>query len=59
MTTALQAVVDRVSEIVKCCGMKMNVEKNNVNENLKRTIPSTYHDRSEQTGDCGVIKLLG
>jgi hypothetical protein len=29
------------------------------NENVKTTIPSTNYDRSETTGECGILQVFG
>ena len=39
-------MIHRLIEIGRCCGMEMNVEKNEGNENLKANIPITNYDRS-------------
>jgi len=39
--------------------MEMNVEKDENTENFKKNIPSKNYDRSETTGECGIIQILG
>jgi hypothetical protein len=39
--------------------MKMNVEKDPGNEELKEFIPRTHYDRSTPTEECGVFQLCG
>ena len=57
--TELQGMTDRSTEIGRCCGIEMNVEKNEGNENLKETIASTYHDKLETTGKCELLQRFG
>ena len=56
--TALESMTDRLTEIGKCYGMEMNVEKSQYNENLKETMHST-DDRSEKIRECGIFQLFG
>jgi hypothetical protein len=49
---------DRLIVIGRCYGMKINVEKDQGNENLRRTVSSTDYDRSETTGECGMFKNI-
>jgi hypothetical protein len=47
---------DRLTEIGRCCGVEVNVEKKiSGNENLMGTISITDCDRSETTGECGIF----
>jgi hypothetical protein len=41
----LQGIIDRLIEIARWYRMEVNVQKNQGNENLKRTIPATNLDR--------------
>jgi hypothetical protein len=41
----LQGMSNRLTEIGRCYGMEMNVEKNSGNENFKATMPSKKYDR--------------
>jgi len=52
---ALQGMIDKLTEIGRCCGMEMNVEKNKCNENFKTTIPCNNYDRPKTTGECGMF----
>jgi hypothetical protein len=36
-----------------------NVDKTKLMKNLCGTIPSTEHDRSETTGECGIFQPFG
>jgi hypothetical protein len=45
----LQGMIGRLSEIGRCYGMEMNVEKSYGNKNLEATIPSTDYDKSKTT----------
>ena len=53
--TVLQGMIDKLTEIGRCYGMEMNVEKNKSNENFKTTIPSNNYDRPKTTGECGMF----
>ena len=51
----LQDMIDKLTEIGRCYGMEMNVEKNKSNENFKTTIPSKNYDRPKTTRECGIF----
>ena len=53
--TVLQGMIDKLTEIGRCYGMEMEVEKNKSNENFKTTIPSNNYDRPKTTGECGMF----
>ena len=53
--TVLQGMIDKLTEIGRCCGMEMNVEKNKSNENFKTTIPRNNYDRPKTTCECGMF----
>jgi len=53
--TVLQGMIDKLNEIGRCYGMEMNVEKNQINENIKTTIPSNKYDRPKTTGECAMF----
>ena len=53
--TVLQGMIDKLTEIGRCYGMEINVEKNKTNENFKTTIPSNNYDRPKTTGECGIF----
>ena len=53
--TVLQGMIDKLTEIGRCYGMEMNVEKTKSNENFKTTIPSNNYDRTKTTGECGMF----
>lgn len=55
----LQGVTDRLTEIVKCYGMEMNVEKAKGMTICKATIYNTDYDRSKQPGNVEFCKYLG
>jgi hypothetical protein len=57
--TVLQGMIDTLTEIGRCYGMEMNVEKNEGSGTLKADIPITDNDRSEATGECGIYQLFG
>jgi hypothetical protein len=50
---------NRLTEIERCYGMEMNVEKLQGNENLKATIATTDYDISKTTGECGIFQPFG
>jgi hypothetical protein len=54
----LQDMINKLIKIVRCCGMEMNVEKNESNENLKTTICSKTYDRPKTTGECGIFLIF-
>jgi len=39
--------------------MRINGGKKGGDETLKATIPSTYYDRSNKTGECGIFHIFG
>jgi hypothetical protein len=45
--TVLQDTTDRLHGIGRWCGRKISVKKNQGNENLKGTIPSTDYTRTK------------
>jgi hypothetical protein len=51
----LQDMTDKLTEIGRCYGMEMNVEKNKSNENFKTTIPSENYGRPKTTRECGIF----
>ena len=51
----LQDMIDKLTEIGRCYGMEMNVEKNKSNENFKTTIPHNNYDRPKTTRECGIF----
>ena len=51
----LQDMIDKLIEIGRCYGMKMNVEKNKFNENFNTTIPSKNYDIPKTTRECGIF----
>jgi hypothetical protein len=51
----LQDEIDKLIEIGRFYGTEMNVEKNNSNENFKKTISIKTYDRPKTTGVCGVF----
>jgi len=53
--TMIQGMFDKLTDIGRCYGMEMNVEKNKINENFKTTIPSNNYDRPKTTGECGMF----
>jgi len=50
----LQDMTDKLTEIGRCYGMEMNVEKKS-NENFQTTIASKNYDRPKTTGECGIF----
>ena len=46
---------DKLTEIGRCDGMEMNVEKKKTNEKFKTTIPSKNYDRPKTTTECGIF----
>lgn len=44
----LEGMTDIVIYIGTCCGMEKNVDK--------KTIPTTDHDRSKKTEECGIFQ---
>jgi retron-type reverse transcriptase len=50
----LQDMIDKLSEIGRCYGMEMNVEKTS-NENFKTIIASKNYDRPKTTRECGIF----
>jgi len=53
--TVLQGMIGKLTEIGRCYGMEINVEKNKSNENFKATILSNNYDRPKTTGECGMF----
>lgn len=53
----LQGINDKTTEVGRCYGMEVNVEKNKHNYNITTIIPNTDHDRSETNGECGTLQL--
>jgi hypothetical protein len=51
----LQDTFDKLTEIGRCYGMEMNMEKNKSNENFKTTLISKNYDRPKPTGECGIF----
>ena len=51
----LQDTIDKPTQIGRCYGMKINVEKKQSNENLKKTIRSKNYDRPKTTRECGIF----
>jgi hypothetical protein len=56
--TEPQGVIDRLIEIGRCCGMKMNIGIWKSNRNLEATIPKT-ECYIKRTGECGTYHLFG
>jgi hypothetical protein len=48
-------VTSKLTEIGRCYGMEMNVEKNKSNENFKTTIASKNYDRPKTNRECGIF----
>jgi len=48
-------MIDKLTEIGRCYGKEMNLEKNKSNENFKTTIPSKNYDRPKTTRECGIF----
>ena len=57
--TVLQGMIDKLTEIGRCYGMEMNVDKNKSNENFKTTIPSNNYDRPKKLENVEYLKYLG
>jgi hypothetical protein len=51
----LQDMIDKLTELGRCYGMEMNVEKNKSNENFKTTIPRKNYHRPKTPGECGIF----
>jgi hypothetical protein len=51
----LQGMIDKLIEIGGCYGMKMNVEKNESNDNFKTSIPSKNYVITKTTRECGIF----
>jgi len=51
----LQDMIDKLIEIVRCYGMRIDVEKNKSNENFKTTIASKNYDRPKTTTECEIF----
>jgi hypothetical protein len=49
----LQDMIDKLIEIGRFYGMKINVEKSN--KNFKTTIASENYNRPKRTGECGIF----
>jgi hypothetical protein len=49
---------DRLTEIRRCNGMKMNEGKTKVMR-IRTTIPSAGYGRSQPTGKCEIFQLFG
>ena len=52
--TVLQSMTDKLTEIGRCYGMEMNVEKTKVMR-ISRAVSSDNYDRSKTTGKCGMF----
>jgi hypothetical protein len=53
-------MIDRPTEIGRCCGMDMNTEKTKVMRiSRKATISRPNYNRSKTTGECGIFQLAG
>ena len=52
-------MIDKLIEIGGCYGMEMNLEKNQINDNYKTTIPSKNYDRPKTTTGCGIFYIFG
>jgi hypothetical protein len=48
-------MIDELTEIEGWYGMEMNVEKNEMNENLRTTIPNKNYDIPKTTRECGIF----
>ena len=53
--TALQDMIDKLIEIVRCYGMEINVERNKSIENFKTTIPSKIYERPKASRECEIF----
>ena len=54
----LQGITDRTTEVGRCHGMEMNVDKSMTLRIPKQPFPVDY-DRSKTTGQCGIFELYG
>jgi hypothetical protein len=57
--TVLQGMTDRPTEIERCYGMEMNVEKTKVMRISRQPSPNTDYDRSKTIGECEILQLFG
>jgi hypothetical protein len=53
--TALQGTCARLIETGRCCGMEINVGE----KEIIAAISNTYYDKSETTGECGILQIFG
>jgi hypothetical protein len=51
----LQGMIDKLTDIGRCYGMEINVEKKESHENFKTTIHSNNYDRPKTTQECGMF----
>jgi hypothetical protein len=52
-------MTSRLTEIGRCCEIKMNVEKSKVMRVTRETSTVQVMIRSETTGGCGMYQLFG
>jgi hypothetical protein len=48
-------MTDKLTEIGRCYGMEMNVEKNKSNENFQTIISTKNYVRPKKTRECGTF----
>ena len=53
--TVLQGMIDKITEIGRCYGMEMNVEKTKVMRISRQPSPVTIMIRPKTTGECGMF----
>ena len=53
--TVLQGMTDKLTEIGRCYGMEMNVEKTKVMRISRQPLPSNNYDRPKTIGECGMF----
>ena len=53
--TVLQGMIDKLTEIGRCYGMEMNVEKTKVMRISRQTSPVTIMIDQKTTGECGMF----
>jgi hypothetical protein len=57
--TVLQGMIDKLIEIRRCYGMKMNVTNTKVMRTSRQPAPNKYYDRSKAIGESGIFQLFG
>ena len=48
----LQGMINKLTEVVRCCSMEINVEKNKRYEDFKTNISSNNYDKPNTIGEC-------